>query len=100
MLMWESGDGVRTATTRQCAGAMIGDAGVAAGAGAVPAGGGVGEGTGLNSPSGTNSAVVTVACDNRTFFNPSHGVAVTAIVDAIRAIVKLSITTHLLKCWD
>src|SRR5688572_13562730 len=93
ILIRESGDGFRTATTRQCAGAMIGAGGVAGATGAGAAG--AGAGTGLNSPSGTNSAMVIVVFDIETLFNPSQGVP--TIAAAITAIVNVSITTYLLK---
>src|SRR4051812_24681239 len=93
MLMRESGDGLRTATTRQCAGAMIGAGGVAPRA-AAGAAGDPGAATGWKTPSGTNSAFVMVVYGNEMAFNPSHGVG--GNTAAITANVKVSITTHLL----
>src|SRR4029079_16286699 len=101
ILMSESDEGFRTATTRQCSGAMIGAGGVAparagAGAGGAPVRGG-GAGTGLNSPSGTNSALVMVVFGSETDFSPSQGVD--AMVAAITAKVRVSITVLLLN-WQ
>src|SRR5690348_12272150 len=77
ILISESDDGFRTATTLQCAGAMMGAGGWApgrgAGGGGEPAGGG--GGGGVCTPSCTNSAVVIVALGSETTFKPSQGVA-------------------------
>src|SRR5262249_55885034 len=75
MLISESFDGFNTATTRQCAGATMGSGGLAAGSAGAGAGAGVVTGafTGSKTPSATSSALVIVALENWTFFNPSHG---------------------------